>query len=311
MKILYHHKKPIPVSEGYGLATMRNKYVYYSTDYFETWIARTDLGIKNWAVVEISSSKIYQVLAVAGEYFYISNNSGLSFRQVNEYGTGSWQDIGISNDGKYMLITRQYNYPLLSSDYGATFSTINILGMQNWAGLCISGTGKYMYTCVGNGTNGYLYFSSDYGITWAMQMLNGDWDNIVCSSSGQYILGNMLATQKAYLSNNYGVSFSEITQIGTKAYNDSAISSDGKYMLLLVTNGYIYLSSDYGVNWSNLSAELGTKQWRECGISGSGKYMVAATDDASGKIYYTQNYGVTWSLATSDYGVWSQISLKD
>jgi len=74
-----------------------------------------------------------------------------------------------------------------------------------------------------------------------------------------------------------------------------AMSSSGKYQIAITAaisgvNDYLYVSSDYGVIWTQRA--VNTSLWRYIAISENGKYQSALTSDS---VYVSSNYGVTWT----------------
>jgi len=70
--------------------------------------------------------------------------------------------VDVSSTGQYIIVPSYGSNLLLSSDYGATWQTKATT--RNWYAAAISGSGKYQLA--GNYSSGYLYNSSDFGVTW-------------------------------------------------------------------------------------------------------------------------------------------------
>jgi hypothetical protein len=81
----------------------------------------------------------------------------------------------------------------------------------------------------------------------------------------------------------------------------SATSSDGTKLIGAVYGGYIYTSTDSGVNWTE---RIYSGDWKSICCSGDGTKAIAAS--LTGGIYYSSDSGATWtaSNATAD-GYWS------
>jgi len=138
--------------------------------------------------------------------------------------------------------------------------------------------------------------------------------------SGQYNnLYNQL-TGKNYGYNptwtNYTYNVSNIT---AQDWNDTAISSNGQYILAASNNtggGFVYLSTNSGVFWS---APLGTSityqlAWNGVAVSPStnalGYYVMAAVVNGQ-SVYLSTNTGVNWSTVSSlSSAAWSAISMN-
>ena len=74
------------------------------------------------------------------------------------------------------------------------------------------------------------------------------------------------------------------------AWTTSAISENGRYVLFAGANSKLFLSSDNGENWSDVSS---TKPWTSVAVSGDGTKMLAA--GTKSKIYYSNDSGTTWT----------------
>ena len=74
-----------------------------------------------------------------------------------------------------------------------------------------------------------------------------------------------------------------------------ARSGDGRYQLSLSAGGYMFLSSDWGATWTQLSI-TGAK---DCAISETGQYMYVAP--SYGSLMYSTNYGATWASRSGTY----------
>ncbi|HXC36200.1 MAG TPA: hypothetical protein VNV43_10020, partial [Candidatus Acidoferrales bacterium] len=78
-------------------------------------------------------------------------------------------------------------------------------------------------------------------------------------------------------------------------WNAVALSADGSKMAAAVSNGTIYVSSNFGSTWShNAPAE----NWVSMASSSDGSKLVAVA--AKGGIFTSSNWGVTWTLETNN-----------
>ena len=98
----------------------------------------------------------------------------------------------------------------------------------------------------------------DLGGTWTPSdyLQGGSWFDIASSSTGQY-LAAIIATPDAgvYLSQDFGTSWLKTSALpdfsGNSAYQAVASSSDGQYIAVVVSGGPLYVSKDFGENWTN------------------------------------------------------------
>ena len=103
------------------------------------------------------------------------------------------------------------------------------------------------------------------------------------SNSGKYILISITSgPSKAYVSNNYGFTFTEIATLGgfsNRTIQASAMSGTGQYMVVVFKYGNMFRSGDYGVSWqevTNLSTQLYI--WGSVALSNDGKYCLASAN---------------------------------
>lgn len=191
-----------------------------------------------------------------------------------------------------------------------------------FSGKCFStvavnrGSGQYM--AAGNTnifsssgfTQGYLYYSLDYGSTWTQSSLYGYWKKIAYSDNGQYVIA-VESWGKAYLSSNYGVSFTEITGLAYSldSYNSAALSSNGQYQMIVSGNvggansSVVQVSTNYGSTWTNVLSS-GYFTYYSCAMDASGSnFLVGAGGYGTSYIEKSTNQGSTWaSVFTNTIG---------
>jgi len=95
----------------------------------------------------------------------------------------------------------------------------------------------------------------------------------------------------ANLLNNVGVGW---TTNGT-AFNWKAIASsvDGRRMVAVINNGFIYTSTNYGATWGQ-QANSGSRLWSSVASSADGMKLVACVNP--GQIYTSVNAGTNWAV---------------
>lgn len=91
---------------------------------------------------------------------------------------------------------------------------------------------------------------------------------------------------------NISLNLAELTQNWTSI----GISGSGQYQVASYQPGFIYLSTNYGVNWSKTNAPEAS--WYGVAISGNGQYLLGASNlyksDENSNIYLSTNTGQTW-----------------
>jgi hypothetical protein len=249
-----------------------------------------------------------------------STNYGASWAQYNTATfptTAWWNGSAFSSTGQYMLVCGVSGTGCgvyLSSNFGQSFTMVSntILPTANgFYGCSMSSAGQYMLAGCSNGFGNYL--SSNYGVSWALITGTSLPTNAGClmptmSSSGQYMIcAPFSIAGPVYVSSNYGVAWTAVPAANglpsSSQYWQSATSSTGQYMIVTSggstsSNGYAYLSSNYGVNWSTISVAVAaspTIYAYTCAISGTGQYMYLNNYNGS---YYSNNYGATWTTGS-------------
>ena len=97
-------------------------------------------------------------------------------------------------------------------------------------------------------------------------------------------------------------SWTQQTNSGSRYWGPIASSSDGTNLVAGIYyihnngSGYIYTSSDSGVNWTE-QTNAGSQQWISIASSSDGKYLAACT--FPGSIYTSADSGVTWTEQTN------------
>ena len=88
-------------------------------------------------------------------------------------------------------------------------------------------------------------------------------------------------------------------------YSYSAVSGTGQYMACAVASGGLFLSSNYGSTWSQVTSVIGTGAWSSLALSHTGQYMLAngggmTSPQLNGLATSTWTVnGVTWTASSS------------
>ena len=75
-------------------------------------------------------------------------------------------------------------------------------------------------------------------------------------------------------------------------YNNVAVSNTGQYMLATVTNGGLYMSSNFGSTWTQVTGVMLSALWSNAQVSATGQYMLV---NAQPQIVQPQLTGLTGS----------------
>jgi hypothetical protein len=250
-----------------------------SNDYGATWIAITgSTGVESITGVTLSAA-------------YISSN-------------GQYQALARSNFGSSTSIRLLY----ASSDFGVTWTQSS--------GLNSDSNGITNVTI--NDSNQPFIISRDWDRSGAapyLQRLNsisqvggffnvsgagsgGDWSGLDTSSSGQYVSAVDNYGGIIWVSNDYISSFTSYTGItGLTTESRLKMSQSGQYQIVNIYNGYLYMSTDFGVTWNPLTG-AGIKNWIDVAVSPYGDKLFAIAS-GSDYVYRSNDFGSTWSAVTS------------
>jgi len=301
-------------------------------------IASSQDGMNQTAVVKAYSSDTPST--DVGGNIYLSHNFGQSWKPSAMNFNVAWSSVAMSSNGKYQAAVAEGDCIYVSDNFGESFVK-KTNTVANWTSIAMSANGKYQ-TAVANSyddTNNFItgiYRSEDYGKSWKTNTFSfNSWQGVSVSADGRIqtavsfkIDGTMdLDGREGRIFNSYdyGRSWSPNTTIPVQHYTSSAMSADGRIQVVGDQNcnnapadpGFIYISYDYGVHFTNVAAAAAN--WLFFSVSNDGRYMLGATYQQldtnntpvpnSGGIYYSTNYGNTWALTDAPYKTWTSLQL--
>ena len=143
------------------------------------------------------------------------------------------------------------------------------------------------------GNGGYLWTSTDIGVTWTQRESSRNWRGAAASSDGAYLYA-VVSGQYAYRSTDEGVSWSAITSVA-KSWNCVCCSSSGQHVDGTASRSKLLVSNDYGVTWSEKeTARLG---WTSIACSSDGSVVVATCNNSY--VWVSTDYGANWTQTGS------------
>lgn len=222
--------------------------------------------------------------------------------------------LALSENGKYQILAAQDQGIYISSDEG-WYWTKTLDASSNafaFATVAISANGSVMYAGTRGPTSpqnttingGYLYRSTDYGLTWTQITSAGTklWSKIAVSDDGTKLVAVTVATT-GYVSDEYVVtknpelfystnSGSTWTNQGADAGWDSvSISSDGLRMWACSQESGTWLSINSGTTWTQ-KRSVGQ---RSLSATADGRVVIAIENNT---LKMTSDTGTTWSTVT-------------
>ena len=155
---------------------------------------------------------------------------------------------------------------------------------------------------------GYIYTSSDSGVTWTQRAFSLPWRSITSSSDGTKLAAAAYSGNNIYTSNDSGVTWTQQTASGGRDWTSITSSADGsKIAAISWGDSSIYTSSDFGVTW--ISRSIPFNYWRSITSSSDGTKL--AVVGQSSKIYTSIDSGVTWASRDSSRAWLSITSSSD
>ena len=359
---------------GYLMYGVAGTSGYKSTDGGKTFTALTGLPSLSWTAMagDITGNYIAAISYSQNNQIYISTDGGASFTATTIsyiltgfYATG----VSMSDNGQYIsvaglttVISEKRNAVVsISSNYGASFSAgygdSTAYKMYNIPSgkVSVSGNGQYITSVFAYSVDpgfpnvprpwSFRIYSSNYGATWTKSGGSefSAFFDIALSYTGQYqfitldwmepgVFGSI--GMKAYVSNDYGASFSErfsnttAFYLGGDAHQgfvSATISDDGRTMVG-ATDGKVYVSytsgglppaliasTDYGNSFPTFTQGF----IGNVGIAGGNITASSVTNNYIsmmlyniGQYNYSNNGGTTFIPATNTAHNWTQIYRK-
>jgi hypothetical protein len=225
--------------------------------------------------------------------------------------------LALSEDGKFQVADYMTEGVYVSSDYGWYWTKTLDAATNSFhrSHVAISADGSKIFAgTVGppteQGTNengGYLYRSTDSGLTWTRLTSAGTklWGSIKVSDDGTKLVaiteattskvnGNFVITQnpELFISVDSGITWT--SKRVDADWNSVAISSDGLRMWASSLSSGAWLSINSGTTWTNKRA---TGQ-RSLSVSADGRTAFAIESSVVKK---TTDTGTSWSTVTNPY----------
>jgi hypothetical protein len=252
--------------------------IYRSTNSGATWSPTQAPGAP-WSSLA-SSADGRTVLAVSPAWVYTSLDGGVDWTSNNLPGE-NWVSGACSSNGSNMVVVAQGfgggipGLVYVSTDAGVTWNPSTGAANTGWAWVASSANGSNLVAAVNELSQytppyppGYIYTSSDGGMTWnSPNSPPAFWTAVASSSDGTRLI--------------------------------AAASSDG-YLRPVP----IYTSTNSGSNWVANNTAPGN--WYAVSSSADGTRLAAAS--ASGTIYYSTNSGGTWTTNTAPFQQWHSVA---
>ncbi len=241
-----------------------------------------------------------RVLISAAALCLAVNGSGAQSWQPTT-SPAQWSSIACSADGtRIMALTPLVSEPYASTDSGTTWSLLQGLGFPPATDVACNGDGTRFIAGNPNFADLMMQYSPTSG--WSGDFLGGQGSLVASSASGMallsagdYYCGSINCTitnnDRIQASLDGGVSFNVVlTNVAIKAL---ACSASGSTFLAASTTNIIYISTNFGVNWSTkLVDSLWAGPWNALASSADGSRIFAASEDG---IFVSTTAGLHWT----------------
>ena len=167
---------------------------------------------------------------------------------------------------------------------------------QKWWSVASSADGSKLAAVA---TLGYLYTSSDFGVTWTPHItdVKRSWLCITSSADGSKLAA--AGKNGLFTSSDSGATWTVRVPLAKAYWVGITSSADGTKLAAVNSTGVygIYTSADSGVTWTaHLSGQMQT--WQSITSSADGSKLAAVV--AGGQIYTSTDSGVTWTPRESN-----------
>jgi hypothetical protein len=150
------------------------------------------------------------------------------------------------------------------------------------------------------GSDGVLYLSTDFGVTWKnVGPSITDAGRVISSADGRRLFAHALlpSDRPIHASEDFGATWK---QVGLRGMWDLACSSDG-LTVLGTTSNLLFVSRNAGVDWEPTPAPSG--HWRGLTMSGDGSKMAVGNWNGfwrdQGSVWTSVNFGASWKQASA------------
>jgi len=252
------------------IAGVFNGRLYTSNDSGATWTERNPLAPAeatdiNWASAASSSNGAKLIVGASPGRIFTSDDYGVTWTERRPDGVrdNGWVSVASSSDGVKLIVCGSGRGLWTSADSGVTWTsrTAAAGGGTYWGSTASSADGTKLIAGISNA--GRLWTSSDSGASWTERnplaptaAADKMWYTTVSDSTGANLIAygctSYTNAGRIYISNDYGVTWTERRPAGDVSKNWQAISSSasGAKLVAWDYNGQYYTSTDSGLTWS-------------------------------------------------------------
>lgn len=266
-------------------------------------------SVQDWNAIAVSGSGRYQTAIVYNGLVYRSDNYGVTFNAVEIFGpkTYNFQDVDMDQTGQYQAIV-EYNSMIiyLSSNFASSFVTSTISSTKKlWQSISLTYDGVRQLAAV---SLEYIYLSSNRGVSFVAVAPAENWLTASLSGSTGKVCAAIAGTNPSlvFISTDYCLNWFQKFSSSIGFLRDMTLSGAGDRMAMVSQGGFIYLSSDSGFTWNQVTTEA--QQYSAIAMTSDGKNLIASV--SQGYIYLSNDYGVTFYPTESDKTrIWQDVAV--
>ena len=253
--------------------------------------------------VNLGGSCMYQnvviTVSASGGSMRRSTNYGAAYSAVTNASFSGllWRGVAMyQNQAIAISTTRQFT----SSDYGATWTERTLttrVGDQTVRCALYNGL-----MIVSDGQNNLIHSSTNNGVSWVSQSFTSPSGVSISMNGANYVVA-VIGSGTINICSNFNPASTLNTFVPAKTYNatgstfPTVVALDGQYGIIGCWSGTasrIKYSSDYGINWTDVTPAITVPIGS---LSFSGGYAIAANYETT---YWTSNNnGQTWKSAVT------------
>lgn len=253
--------------------------IFTSADAGVTWTARETA--RAWTAVASSADGRKLIAAVGGGQLYTSTDFGATWtpRETNR----NWRAVVSTADGVNLFAASYGDDLYVSTNSGTSWTPLGLSGIQVNA-LALTPTGTHLYCAYDNSFMGSVILSTNAGISWIGNHMNGYFRSVACSAEGNRVVAVGTNTSINLSSDSMAFTTEQETR---RRWAAVASSADGARLVaadfgpaLLGVGGHLYVSTDYGLTWTPRES---ARNWTSVAASADGQRLVAVA--GNGQIY--------------------------
>jgi|GEM_PF-1566763 len=223
---------------------------------------------------------------------YRSRNAGASWARLNNGLSGSLEVVDVAVAGGGVFVATSDAGVFRSTDDGQTWTAVNT-GLGDLEVLqLIARDDDDLLVLIGSLLGADLYISYDQGSSW--DFVPSPTPLTVIVAEGPVILGNSAFAIGLFRTSDDGANWELLPPNGltTSTLDEFVVSGTSIYGARIASSpGSVFVTSDYGDNWSELSVGIPSGSVEGLGIHGSVLFVISGPTDL---LFRSFDGGATW-----------------